>query len=331
MNISPNGTRISTEVKSIRTLYNMHQRGQLDFDWAGQRGVVWNNKLGSDFIHSILWGLTNKTETFRFCLQDGKLLCTDGKQRGTSILKFVDNQYKIYGVSDEFPIELFDGSTYSIRGKLFNQLPQELQDRIWDTQITISIVENATHKVLAEIFRKLNSGIQATTSEVAMSKNINIGIIDALSDHKLFDVMFPQKGTENRKYRPFVVQIYMILQGETDYSSRNLRKYQSTLDLTDDDIDEIRHTLDILFEIYKSVIIADNSSNTRMLAITFLRCFIPCVDMFNGDYEKAAEWINSFFENVPVEWKDIEGFQNEAKNVIKRIKVIRELIENFLK
>lgn len=309
----------------------MQQRGQLDFNWSGQRGIVWSQSQRSDFIHSLLWGILDKTETFRFAKHDLDYLCTDGKQRATAILDFVNGEYKIKGVTDEFPIYLYDNTTYSIRGKFFNQLPQELQDRIFDTQINMSIAENTTHAVEVEIFRKLNNGIQASKADIFMSKNKNIGVLDVFEDHELFAMTYRQVDIQKKKYRSFIVQIYMILQKETDYSSRNLRKYQSTIKLSDDEIGEINYILDTLCETYKNVIIADNSSNTKMLSITFLRCFIPCVDMFNGDYEKAAEWINSFFENVPVEWKDIEGFQNEQKNIVKRIGIIKESIENFLK
>ena len=79
MYISPDGWSQYTERWSVKTLCNMMDRGQLDFDWDKQRGYVWNKSKASLFIHSIFWGMLENTETFRFTKHDKKFLCTDGK------------------------------------------------------------------------------------------------------------------------------------------------------------------------------------------------------------------------------------------------------------
>ena len=79
---SPDGWYQYTENWSVKTLYNMMNRNQLDFDWDKQRGYVWNNNKASLFIHSIFWGMLENTETFHFTNHEKKIPLHRWKTKG---------------------------------------------------------------------------------------------------------------------------------------------------------------------------------------------------------------------------------------------------------
>ncbi len=327
---SPDGWSKYTETWSVRTLYNMSERGQLNFDWDRQRGFVWNKSLSGTFIHSAFWGMLDKTETFHFTKHDNIYFCTDGKQRGTTLLKFVKGKLKISGVTDKFPIYLSDGTKYSIRGKFFHQLPQELQDKIWDLQINISVLDNASHEVEAEMFKRYNSNIKVSKTDISICKNTNAQIIDSLGQHELFEAMYPN-AAESKKYRPVIIKTWIAMsESEPNYNSKNIHKIEENLNLTQDDVLKLTNLYDNLLQIYKYVILQKDNTGTKMFNNNILYYYIPYLDMFDNDWIKAGQWINYFCKNIPDEYSQIQGFSIDDVNVKNKMSIIRQSIINFM-
>lgn len=332
MYISPDGWSQYTERWSVKTLCNMMDRGQLDFDWDKQRGYVWNKSKASLFIHSIFWGMLENTETFRFTKHDKKFLCTDGKQRGLSILKYINNEYALTGLKDGYEIYLSDGTTFPVNGKRFKQLPQELQDKIYDLQINIAILDNASADVEAEMFARMNNGQAVSKTDIAVCRNDNSTIFDELGKHELFTIMLGTKGIEAKKYRSVIVKTWVALTESTpNYKSAYLHKLESTLSLSDNDMDDLKSLYDNLVEIYKNVILQEDNIGKKMFDNAFMYYYIPCLDMFSGDFVQASKWMNIFYKNVPVEYSQITGFASDDINTKNKISIIMQSIREFFK
>ena len=328
---SPDGWSQYTETWSVRTLFNMTNRNQLQFDWGKQRGYVWNKSKASLFIHSIFWGMLENTETFRFTKHDKQYLCTDGKQRGLSILKYINNEYSLSGLKNSFDIYLSDGTIFPVNGKRFKQLPQELQDKIWDLQINIAILENANPDVESEMFARMNNGQTVSKTDIAICRNDSSIIFDELGKHELFTVVFGNKALEAKKYRAVIVKSWVALTDETpNYKSANLHKLESELELSESDVNELTELYDNLLEIYKNVIIKEDNIGKKMFDNAFMYYYIPYLNMFNGDFAKAAEWMNSFYKNVPAEYSQIQGFASDMVNTENKMNIIKQSIEDFL-
>lgn len=328
---SPDGWSQYTETWSVKTLFNMTNRNQLQFDWGKQRGYVWNKNKASLFIHSIFWGMLENTETFRFTKHDKQYLCTDGKQRGLSILKYINNEYSLSGLKNSFDIYLSDGTTFPVNGKLFKQLPQELQDRIWDLQININILENANSDVESEMFARMNNGQAVSKTDIAICRNDSSTQFDELGKHELFTVMLGAKGLQAKKYRGVIIKSYeALLKDKPNYKSSHLHSLESTINLSESDVNELTELYDNLLEIYKNVIINEDNIGKRIFDNAFMYYYIPCLDMFNGDFVKAAEWMNSFYKNVPAEYSQIQGFASDMVNTENKIGIIKQSIEEFL-
>ena len=52
--------------------------------------------------------------------------------------------------------------------------------------------------------------------------------------------------------------------------------------------------------------------------------------MFDGDYAKAAKWMNTFYPNAPQEYVQITGFASDMVNTENKIGIIKKSIEEFL-
>lgn len=328
---SPDGWSQYTETWSVRTLFNMTNRNQLQFDWGKQRGYVWNKSKASLFIHSIFWGMLENTETFRFTKHDKQYLCTDGKQRGLSILKYINNEYSLSGLKNSFDIYLSDGTTFPVNGKRFKQLPQELQDKIWDLQINIAILENANSDVESEMFARMNNGQAVSRTDIAIAKNDSSTQFDELGKHELFTVMLGVKGLQAKKYRGVIVKSYeALLKDKPNYKSSHLHSLESTINLSESDVNKLTELYDNLLEIYKNIIINEDNIGKRIFDNAFMYYYIPYLSMFDGDFVKASEWMNSFYKNVPAEYSQIQGFASDMVNTENKMNIIKQSIEDFL-
>ena len=328
---SPDGWFQYTDTWSVKTLFNMYSRKQLDFDWDKQRGYVWNQAKASLFIHSIFWGMLENTETFRFTKHDKDYFCTDGKQRGLSILKYINNEYALTGLKNSYEIYLSDGTVAQVNGKRFKQLDQELQDKIWDLQINIAVLENATPDIEAEMFARMNNGQAVSRTDIAIAKNDSSIQFDELGKHEIFNVMLRKKEIESKKYRSIIVKTYIALTSNTpNYKSVNIHKLESNLRLSDDDMELMTKLYDNLLETYKYIILIEDNIGKKMFDNAFLYYYIPYVHMFEGNFEKLAQWINTFYKNVPDEYTQIIGFSSDDVNTVNKMNLIKDSIEKFL-
>ena len=328
---SPDGWFQYTETWSVKTLFNMYSRKQLDFDWDKQCGYVWNQSKASLFIHSIFWGMLENTETFRFTKHDKQYFCTDGKQRGLSILKYINNEYALTGLKNSYEIYLSNGTVAQVNGKRFKQLDQELQDKIWDLQINITVLENVAPDVEAEMFARMNNGQAVSRTDIAIAKNDSSTQFDEIGKHELFTVMLGAKGIQAKKYRGVIVKTYEALMKEKpNYKASHLHSLESSLTLSDDDAKKITDLYDSLLDIYKHIILMEKNIGKKMFDNAFMYYYIPCINMFNGNSAKAAKWMNTFYSNAPQEYLQITGFANDMVNTENKIGIIKKSIEEFL-
>ena len=328
---SPDGWSQYTETWSVKTLQNMMKRKVLQFSWDKQRGYVWGKAKASLFIHSIFWGMLENTETFRFTKHDNMYLCTDGQQRGLTIMKYINNEFSLSGLKNSYPIYLSDGSIEPVNNKFFKQLSDELKEKILDLQINIAILENASPDVEGEMFARMNNGQSVTKTDIAISRNENSKAIEELGQHELFSVMFQTKGVEAKRYRPVIIKSWVALtQTEPNYKSAYLHKLEETLALSNEDTEDLNALFNSLVEIYKHINVMQDTTKKKMFENSILYYYIPYLDMFNGDYKLTAQWLNSFCSNITEEYRQPQGFSDDIATTVHRMNIIKKSIEDFL-
>ena len=134
--------------RSLSELHRWYQRGRLILDTEWQREYVWNRKRSSCLIESFLIDLPIPV-IYLAVNQEEKYEVIDGLQRLTSVFDFFDNKYQLTGL--EIKKDLNDCQ--------FNDLPERLQDKLWDSTLrTFELSANTPKHLMFLIFERLNTG-----------------------------------------------------------------------------------------------------------------------------------------------------------------------------
>ena len=127
----------------------------LDGDF--QRDDVWNRNKRSELIESVLMGLPLPVFYFN---QDkyGRLIVVDGRQRLTSLFRFMDGDFKLTNLK----------ILKSLNGMKFSDLTAIQQGRIEDFQIQAHVIVPPTdERIKFDIFDRVNrGGVQLNKQEI---------------------------------------------------------------------------------------------------------------------------------------------------------------------
>ena len=133
-------------------------RDNYNFEIEFQRGVVWTNLQKSELIISLLIGMyipplvVNKV--------GNEMRFVDGKQRATTILSYINNEYPLAEEIKDIEINYMDRTSkvYDLRGKKFNELPLELNNHLRTRVIDMRQFDNLSNEQEAMVIRLLNNG-----------------------------------------------------------------------------------------------------------------------------------------------------------------------------
>ena len=158
---------------NARQLVKMCMNGSITFDNAIQRGYVWDLKRKSLLIESMIIGYP--IPAFYAKRDESKVFdMLDGKQRSEAICGFLNGEYALTGVADEY------------EGKYFNDLPEEVQDDIISYSLTVYYFEDITDEEVNEMFYRLNNGKPLTAIELTRVKTKSFEKIKQLAAHPIF-------------------------------------------------------------------------------------------------------------------------------------------------
>ena len=252
---------------SVKSLYNMYNEDvpEVDFTDDMQRGEVWSNTRKSLYIHSILLKITDAQSPFIAGVRElpnGNTLLKifDGKQRGTTLIHYINGDFALTGLTNEPDIYL-NGEPVKLQGKRFKQLPQKLQSWILDTTLNISIMENATPEQEALIFRRLNNGKSMSRFDIARSYKKGMEDIRELTNHELFNVMLSSHERKALKQQEVIVKSWVALfEEEPNLTPAHINEVMKMLSIGTDEQEELKTSYDFIFETYKILNIKKENS-----------------------------------------------------------------------
>lgn len=177
--------KIEAKVISIESLFNNPDRvRETDYQPPYQRNYVWDDEKATYFIESILLG--TEIPPLVYFVSSGKTEIVDGRQRYQTILRFINNQFKLKKSG------LQKLENIGIVGKLFKDLDDSthsntnLRELFWDTKLRIiifsfhsqeGITEEIEDMVKKEIFQRYNSGITPLKqTEIAKANYLEDGL-----------------------------------------------------------------------------------------------------------------------------------------------------------
>ena len=138
----------------IDSLHKRFLKGRLNVQPEFQRQFVWDEIKSSRLIESALLDIPIPI-VYLSEEKDGKENVIDGQQRLTSFFSFIDGKFPD---NKEFKLKNLNVFT-ELNGKKFNQLSEELQDKITTYKIrVIKFKKESDGDLQFEIFARLNSG-----------------------------------------------------------------------------------------------------------------------------------------------------------------------------
>ncbi|MCL2349290.1 MAG: DUF262 domain-containing protein [Planctomycetaceae bacterium] len=138
----------------IDSLHKRFRKGRLNIQPEFQRLFVWDNKKSSCLIESALLDIPIPI-IYLSEEKDGKENVIDGQQRLSAFFSFIDGQFPDNGEFKLSGLKVFT----ELNGKKFNQLSEELQDKILTYKIrVIKFKKESDSDLQFEIFARLNTG-----------------------------------------------------------------------------------------------------------------------------------------------------------------------------
>ncbi len=242
-----------------KQISKMIDKGTISFDNVVQRGEVWEVWRMSELIWSILM---NYPVPPIYCERstgsdDNKIKrfdCLDGKQRCTTIYKFLNNKFALTQLE---PIPYIDENdneqTTDVSGKRFSELDEELQDIIRDSTISVKYYDDLSQPKKAEMFRRLNQGRALSTKSRTLASAKNIGSLLNIGSHKLFHEMLTEKSRANKNQAVLIVKTWTMLNRDVEdisFASKDFNPMIEDVEISDREKLELNSVFDYIVNVH---------------------------------------------------------------------------------
>lgn len=227
---------------SAKTLVNQMKRGNVNFDNAVQRGLVWDVEKKSLLIHSMVYGYA--IPAMYFTRDENKVYDSlDGKQRSNAICEFMNDEFAL--TTDTPPVYDDEGNMDDISGMTFSQLPEWVQDRINEYSLTIYYYEDMTEQEIREFFRRLNNGKPLTAVELTRVNTPCLVVFQQLAEHDAIQNVVTAAGKRRFTDENIAMQLYHMATVENpDFSTKSFREWAKSVETDNEVIGKIQSGLD---------------------------------------------------------------------------------------
>lgn len=249
---------------NARQLVKMCMNGSITFDNAIQRGYVWDIKRKSLLIESMILGYP--VPAFYARRDESKVFdMLDGKQRSSAICGYLNNEYALEGVSEEY------------EGKYFNELPEEVQDDIISYSLTVYYFEDITDEEVNEMFYRLNNGKALTAIELTRVKAKSFDMIKELSKHEIFTDALKESQINKYTNEDIVIKALIMLNCEKPSLKNDfIRPYIIETEITEAMAEEVKTALTRLKYVHDALMGKGYLKQAKKLYIrTHLISFVP--------------------------------------------------------
>lgn len=268
---------------NARQLVKMCMNGNITFDNAIQRGYVWDIKRKSLLIESMILGYpvpafyARRDENRRFDM-------LDGKQRSSAICGYLNNEYALEGVSEEY------------EGKYFNDLPEEVQDDIISYSLTVYYFEDITDEEVNEMFYRLNNGKALTAIELTRVKAKSFEKIKELSKHEIFTEALKESQINRYTNEDIVIKALVMLNCEKPSLKNDfIRPWIIETEVTDDMAAAVSEALTRLMHVHDNLLVPETMKVAKKIYTrTHMISILPLALEDNPLY-KLSDFLKYFF------------------------------------
>lgn len=256
---------------------------------------------------------------------DGGYSVIDGKQRSLTLYEYTKDKFNL---SKKLMYTMVDG--IDVGGKRFSKLPQELQERIMQYQLAITMVDPMTEEERNFLFYQQNQGVLLTKLDLVTSV-IGQDKMDKINDLCSHDFILDKlkltaPALKKRNDVKIVVQ-YLILNSGLDMglSSKEIMDYCEKLktDEVEVDYDKVEKLMDYLLEVYP---IQENHLKKSINVPIIMYVAQQALDG-NVAPEELKKKLDKFFENPSKEYVEASQTRTADKgNVGKRLNTMQKAL-----
>lgn len=270
---------------NVKQIVKMMNKGNITCENAVQRGYEWSVTRASLFIHSLITGYpippfyARKTE-------NGMYDMLDGKQRLTTLKRFFNNEFALKDV----PVACYtvDGTEMEvdINDCKYENLVDDFRDELDSASLTIYYFDSITDDEIAEMFFRLNNGKAVSSGTLTRVKALSKEKIKELGQHPIFSKALTQKALEAYTNEDMVIKALYILSGGDNLETKNVRKWISETEITDDDYLKLHGCLSVINEAVSDIEVADKKLAKKILTKTHLLSILPMIQQSREDKTK---------------------------------------------
>ena len=330
-----------TEQKiSIKRIVNYVESGRIDFNNPIQRpSGVWNKNMESLLIETLICGgsIGNIIVSDKTDMMD----VLDGKQRLTTIYKFINNEYELRNI---LPIQ--DGNTtINLNGLKFNEWPEEVQTELLNTQINFTIYYNLTRENQKRLFANCNNSVKVSGVIAARNASPSDLLLSRLEKHKLFDNLSAAKRKNSVDTAIIIRSMVLLYSKNYDMSTKNIEKILRNHVLSEMSVNELERIFDIILKIVSDLkkiqttdpqkqILINTILNKRLFNPTHLLAVVAVVHeaIYQGrDIDIITDWILNFFDTKNATVSEIynESFKMHTTSIPNTESRIKEVKRHF--
>jgi len=311
--IYPNATvkiaKAQYSLFELKRKYENKERQDIIIDPKFQRGKVWKKgKQLSELIESILMSIPLPV-IYLFETKEGKKEVVDGRQRITTIIDFMNNEFSLSDLK----------MLPNINGDKFSDLEPLLQSKIEDYQLMAYIIQPPTpERVKYDIFDRVNrGGTQLNNQEMrnALYQGNATVLLDKLSSFDIF-----KKATGNSVKPTRMKDKYIISRFIGFYLLRNEKldiEYKSDID---DFLGKVMEYLNS-FKLYKDI---------EYLEVIFKKAMKRAHETGNSDIFRFATYNQNrrplnmgLFESISYFFTIIQDNSLDSNTLPKSIKSLK--------
>ena len=285
---------------TAKALVNQMEKGKVNYDNAVQRNLVWDIEKKSLLIHSMIYGYAIPAMYFTRD-ENGVYDSLDGKQRSNAISEFLHDEFAL---SDDTPaVEDENGDLEEISGMYFSQLPEWVQDKIKDYNLTIYYYADMTEQEIREFFRRLNNGKPLSAIELTRANVPSLTIFQQLAKHSAIQFVVSEAGRKRFTDEMIAMQLYQLITEEyPDFSTKPFREWASRVEVDNEALDAINAGLDAYMVFAKSLIDVNNKVLRTIKGRThFISCAYYCCLAVENDVsqDEINRTLTEFFSGHP--------------------------------
>jgi hypothetical protein len=285
---------------TAKALVNQMEKGKVNYDNAVQRSLVWDVEKKSLLIHSMIYGYAIPAMYFTRD-ENGVYDSLDGKQRSNAISEFLHDEFALSADTPSVMDE--NGCMEDISGMYFSQLPEWVQDKIKDYNLTIYYYADMTEQEIREFFRRLNNGKPLSAIELTRANVPSLTIFQQLAKHSAIQFVVSEAGRKRFTDEMIAMQLYQLITEESpDFSTKPFREWASRVDVDNKVLDAINAGLDAYMVFAKSLIDVNNKVLRTVKGRThFISCaYYCCLAVENGvSQDEINRTLTEFFSGHP--------------------------------